>query len=105
MKNLADQLKMNAIKKKIQEELAKKVRTVQAAGDPDLQSQKSSERSAKSTSKLQDNADKTIVEFELDKHENTYIVKVSREVQWQDKVVPFMIFVFKKDDPSDVDYI
>ena len=36
MKNLADQLKMNAIKKKIQEELAKKVRTVQAAGDPDL---------------------------------------------------------------------
>ena len=48
----------------------------------------------------------TILEFELDKHENTYIVKVNSDVQWKDdRIIPFMIFVYKKDDPTDIDYI
>ena len=46
-----------------------------------------------------------IIEFVLEKHENNYIVKVVSDVEWKGEIVPFMVIVFRKEDPSDVDYI
>ena len=147
---------MAALKKRIQQELVRKVKTpagqIVAVAKPDKKDKKDKDKKKKDKNKKKKDSDKekkkkkdkkkkdgdkkdkkkkdkkkkdgsendgapdyddgvieaaenTIIEFELDKYENIYIVKVSSEVEWKGAIVPFMVIVYNKEDPSDADYI